>query len=313
MPPVFAQFVHNFDQVMIEFGGLRLWYYGTAYAVGFVGVLVWLWWRRQAAGLAGEGALDFAILFGFCVLVFGRLFEIVVYEWPYYLRYPTLLPCFWRGGMASHGVLLGGVIAVTWYGRRTRRSFFPLGDEIVIPAALFLALGRIGNFITGDIIGTPTDGWWGVRFPGDDLYRHPVTLYEGLKNLLLIPILLIVRKNSRGRSGLVFGHFVFWYGFLRVFVDFLRDYGHTVLGIGTGQYFNLAMSVLGLLLIQWRRSSAPEPTVPPPICAPLLCSLVRSQAIRVVIKTVLWLGLLLLAMSIPCAWTLGYFEEFGRE
>lgn len=312
MPAIIAQFIHDIDPVMIEVAGLRLWYYGTAYAAGFVGVFAWLWSHRRVANLSGEDVLDFSLLFALCVLVCGRAFEVVVYEWPFYARHPGFLLCFWLGGMASHGVLLGGVVAVAWYARISRRPFLQLADQIAVPAALFLALGRIGNFISGDIIGTPTDRWWGVRFPGEELFRHPVTLYESAKNLALIPILLLVKRTARGRAGFVFGHFVFWYGFLRLLADLFREYGRTLWGIGTGQYFNAAMATLGLILIYWRSKSESPADAPAPPERLLLGVLLKNRAIRVATKLIAWLGLLLLAATIRSAWTVGFFEEMGR-
>ena len=73
-----------------------------------------------------------------------------------------------------------------------------------------MGLGRIGNFIDGQIVGAVTDVWWAVQFPDAEGFRHPVVLYDGMKNLLLMPYLLHVRRTNP-TPGAVAARFVFWY------------------------------------------------------------------------------------------------------
>jgi phosphatidylglycerol:prolipoprotein diacylglycerol transferase len=258
-------FVHNIDPVFLQIGRAQLCYYGLAYAIGFLGIFVWLRWRQQRMGWSTAEVYDFSLLFAASVLLFGRFFSIVVYHWGYYWQHPNEVFSFWRGGMATHGVLLGGLVTMVFFCWWRRKSFLQLADEVVIPAALLMAIGRVGNFINGQIVGTPTDVWWAVEFPGAEGFRHPVTLYEALKNLLLIPILLVVRHAWGHRRGMVAAHFVFWYGFLRIFADVFRDHGAEFLGIGRNQYFNLLMAMIGIGMMwvfsrRGRRESA-GPTV----------------------------------------------------
>lgn len=113
-----------------------------------------------------------------------------------------------------------------------------------------MGIGRLGNFIDGQIAGSITDVCWAVRFPDLEGFRHPVVLYDGLKNLLLVPVLLYLRSRRPPR-GIVLGHFILWYGFLRIFVDQFREYRTDLLGLPPGQEFNILMSVVGLVLIVW--------------------------------------------------------------
>ncbi|MFI5177545.1 MAG: prolipoprotein diacylglyceryl transferase, partial [Vicinamibacterales bacterium] len=129
---------------------------------------------------------------------------------------------------------------------------------------------RIGNFIDGHIYGSITTLPWGVKFPDVDGFRHPVVLYDSLKNFLLVPLLLWVRRRG-APPGRVAALFVFLYAFLRIFIDLLREYPITNFGIPTGQFFNLIMASVGvvLLVINWRREksgrvvAAPAPLDPP--------------------------------------------------
>ena len=105
-------------------------------------------------------------------------------------------------------------------------------------------MGRIGNFIDGQIVGAATDVWWAVKFPDAEGFRHPVVLYDGAKNLLLVAYLLHVRRVNR-TPGAVAARFVFWYAFPRFFIDLFRDYPTHRLALGTGQTLNIVMAVVG--------------------------------------------------------------------
>lgn len=242
-------FVHNIDPVLSRSLGVNLYYYGLAYAIGFLGIHTWLRIRRKSLGWSIANVYDFSILSSLCVLLFGRLFSVFIYQWDYYGEHPARIFSYWRGGMASHGVLLGGLISMLVFAPLRGGSFWRLADEIAIPAAFLMALGRVGNFINGEITGTLTDAWWGVKFQGVEGFRHPVTLYEALKNLTLIPILLIVRRACPPGRGMMTVHFLFWYGFLRIFADLFREHPDKFLGIGGSQYFNSLTAILGLAMM----------------------------------------------------------------
>ena len=311
-----GHFVHHIDPVLVDLGQIRIWYYGLAYCVGFVGVHLWLRQSRRLLGFTLQDVYDLSLAFTAGVLIFGRAFEVVVYESDYYWEHPQQLLSYWRGGMASHGVLLGGALGTWLFCRLRRRPFLDVMDEIVIPCALFLALGRIGNFINGQIYGSVTDVWCAVRFPGTEDYRHPVTLYESVKNLAIIPILLIVRQRASRPSGLMLGHFVFWYGFLRIFTDYFRQYGTEFLGIGTGQYFNVLMALFGLGLIFWRRRTVPITSIERGTGARSVAESTRLHAALPVsesgwhtLRRIIWVALLLLSLTIPSGWTRGVLDD----
>ncbi len=111
-----------------------------------------------------------------------------------------------------------------------------------------MGVGRLGNFIDGQIVGAVTNVPWAVQFPDADGFRHPVVLYDGAKNLLLIPYLLWVRRTNP-TPGATAARFVFWYAFLRIGIDLFRDYPTHRLALGTGQTLNLVMASVGVLLL----------------------------------------------------------------
>ncbi|HET7697696.1 MAG TPA: prolipoprotein diacylglyceryl transferase [Vicinamibacterales bacterium] len=244
-------FVHRLDPVLPmvgSIGGVYLWWYGLSYTFGFLHVLLYVRSRRAALGLSRRDAYALALCFCAGVLLGGRAVQVAFDEWPLYRAHPQLLPAFWLGGMATHGLLLGALGATVLYARWKRLSFLALADALVIPGALLLGLGRLGNFIDGQIVGRVTDVWWAVKFPDADGFRHPVVLYDGLKNLLLVPYLLRVRRTNP-TPGAVAARFVFWYASLRIAIDLFRDYPTFRLALGTGQTLNIVMMTIGLVLL----------------------------------------------------------------
>jgi phosphatidylglycerol:prolipoprotein diacylglycerol transferase len=244
-------FVHRINPELAEVAGIQLWYYGLTYSLGFLGVYLWFRKAQRRLGWSDREILDLSILVALGALLGGRAFEIVFYEWSYYSLHPALVFSYWRGGMATHGILLGGTLGMWLFSRLREKRFLAIGDEMAIPGAFIMGVGRIGNFIDGNIVGSLTDVWWAVKFPNAVGFRHPVTLYDSLKNFLMIPLLLVARRTSPPRQGMLLAHVVFWYGFGRLFVDLFREYPTTFLGVGTGQYFNFLMAALGLGLMGW--------------------------------------------------------------
>lgn len=294
---------------MLEVFGVRVWFYGACYAVGFVTIFLWMRSRRERLGWTRSDPYDFALVFSVCVLIVGRCFELCVYEWQLYRGQPLKWIEIWNGGMASHGVLLGAALGTLLYSRLRGTSFLRLSDEVVIPGALLMALGRLGNFSNAEIYGPVTSGWWGVHTPYAEGLRHPVTLYDAAKNVAVAGLLLYLEQRTRMYPGKKFAHFVFWYAFLRIFVDQFRQYESYLFGIGTGQYCNLAMAAVGASMILWfkrrARNSAAQTSVarqPMPVG---LCGLaVRRVALSL---------LIMFALTIPSGWSREWLAHLKRE
>jgi phosphatidylglycerol:prolipoprotein diacylglycerol transferase len=182
------------------------------------------------------------------VLLGGRLVEVSFDEWGFYSQHPELVPRLWLGGMATHGLLIGAAVGSWLFARRSGTSFLHLADALAVPGAFLMGIGRIGNFIDGQIVGSVTDVWWGVTFPYAEGVRHPVVLYDGAKNLLLMLYLMHVRRTNPTPGGTA-ARFVFWYAFPRISIDLLRDYPTHRLALGTGQTLNLVMASVGIVLL----------------------------------------------------------------
>ena len=294
------RYVHDIDPVIADVAGVHLWWYGLGFALGFLHLHRFLMRDRVRLGLSQRDGWSLSILMTAGVLVGGRSVEIAFDEWPFYRAHPSLIPAFWLGGMATHGLLMGaasatGLFAVIW-----RKPFLALADTLVVPGAFLMGVGRIGNFIDGQIVGSVTDVWWGVKFPYADGFRHPVVLYDGVKNLLLIPYLLHVRRTNP-TPGATAARFVFWYAFPRIFIDLFRDYPTHRFAIGTGQTLNLVMTAIGIVLLlrsRLRRLGRLKGATLEPVSLPAW-----ADAPPLWVQRVGFAGLLAFCLTIPSNWT----------
>lgn len=139
-------FVHSIDPIIADVGGLYLWWYGLSYTLGFLGILMWFRRARSRLRMTLSEVYSITLYLAVGVLLGGRFVEVVFYEWGFYSQYPLYIPFYWPGGMATHGLLLGGALGTLLFCWRRRRSFLAIADELAIPAAWIMGVGRIGNF-----------------------------------------------------------------------------------------------------------------------------------------------------------------------
>ena len=301
-------FVHHIDPIIGTLGGVHLWWYGFIYIVGFLFLHVWLLRGRSRTGLSVGEVYSLSLNFALGVLACGRLVEVLFYEWAYYAAHPGHIPAYWLGGMSTHGLLLGAVGGTAVFCLVHHRSFLEFADELAIPGAFVMGMGRLANFIDGQIVGPVTAVWWAVKFPDAEGFRHPVVLYDGLKNLLLIPLLLLISRRRPAR-GVVFANFVLWYGLLRFFIDFLREYPVRLLGLPPGQWFNISMALLGLaLIVRCSRTRSHGDG---------LAVLPRLQTARdpvpIWVKRLCYVLLLAFCLVIPSDWTQDVPARYGKR
>ena len=258
-----------------------------------------------------DDVYNLAIFMASGVLIGGRLIEVFFYEWPYYKTHLEHIPAIWLGGMSTHGILLGSILGLLLYCRVNKRSFLEIADILAIAGAYIMGVGRIGNFIDGQIMGSITDVWWGVNFPDVDGFRHPVVLYDGIKNLLLIPFLLII-GNTKPPRGVITAHFILWYGFLRIFVDYFREYRTDFYGFPPGQEFNLLMTLVGVFMLFWlyrKRQHSEEFIIDISSSSNIPTSAMR----RIWNKRLFFALLLLLPAIIPSDWTHDIPKRYGKR
>jgi phosphatidylglycerol:prolipoprotein diacylglycerol transferase len=253
--------VHDIDPIIGTVFGIHLWWYGLSYSLGFLNAHLAFNRRRLELGLSTREVYELSLLLSIGVLAGGRL-VVLNNERVFYREHLDLIPALWIGGMATHGLIIGGFAGVALFCLHRRKPLLVMIDAMAIPAAFILCAGRLGNFIDGQIVGSVTTMPWAVKFPDAEGFRHPVVLYDGLKNLLIVPVLMRARRRGVPPGGLA-ARFLVLYAVPRIFIDYFREYPLTLLGLPSGQTMNILMSVAGLALLRRnRRRPMTRVTVP---------------------------------------------------
>lgn len=242
----------NISPVIISLGPLQLRWYGTMYLIGFaVGYLIM---RKLTAGrkgrFKGELLLDFLAYVALGVVVGGRLGYVLIYNLPYYLQHPWEALAIWKGGLSFHGGFAGVILAGVWFARRNNIGFYEMADVAVVPLPIALGLGRLGNFINGELFGRPSTLPWCMVFPlGGPECRHPSQLYEALLEGLVLFLIMWRLGRKETRPGIPFWGFVMFYGLFRFLAEFAREpdpqLGLILGSLSMGQLLSLPMAALG--------------------------------------------------------------------
>ncbi len=247
------------DPVAISIGPLAIRWYALAYLAGFIiGWRYCLYLARQnAQGPSPDRYDEFLTWAVIGTILGGRIGYILFYQPEYYLAHPMDMLRVWHGGMSFHGGLIGVLSAAWGYTRKHKISFLSFMDVVACVTPIGLGLGRVANFINGELYGRVADVAWAVVFPrGGDMPRHPSQLYEALLEgavLFLILFLLARQKKIRVRPGFLSGAFLAGYGLFRFGIEFFREpdaqLGFLFAGATMGQLLCIPMFLFGLYLI----------------------------------------------------------------
>jgi len=255
----------QFDPIAVQMGPVAIHWYGIMYLLAFAQFwLLGLVRIRRGQIPLSQRQLEDLLFYGVLgVIVGGRLGYALFYQFDNFAQRPWELLYLWQGGMSFHGGLLGVLIALWLFARKIGQPFLAVGDALAPLIPLGLALGRLGNFINGELWGRPTNVPWGMVFPqaGDTVPRHPSQLYElGLEGLLLFALLWWFARKPRP-LGQVSAVFLVGYGVLRFLVEYTREpdrfLGVLAGGMSMGQWLCLPMICAGV----WLASKTPKPSM----------------------------------------------------
>lgn len=266
--------VHQLDPVLLRFhGDFGIRWYGLAYLAAFAiayGLLSLMRKKNRITMTADQQSALFTwLIMG--VLLGGRVGYVVLYAWHDFIQQPWMVFQVWQGGMASHGGFVGVIVAIWMFSRKHKIPLFRLGDALAVMTPPGLMLGRIANFINGELWGTPSRVPWAVIFPGSAPIhtplnqippRHPSQLYEaGLEGAFLSVYMLwrmfgSKRPPAAGRIG---GEFLILYGAVRVVGEQFREPDAAlIMGMSRGIFYSLFLILGGIILIGYVHTHSRE-------------------------------------------------------
>ena len=253
------------DPVALKIGWFELRWYSLAYLVG---ILLGWWYLMKLLGqpgapMARRHADDMVFYATIGIILGGRLGYVLFYKPATYFQDPLEIVQLWDGGMSFHGGVIGVSLGILYMARRHKLDWLRIHDYVACCIPFGLLLGRLANFVNGELWGGVTEVAWAIRFPeyaGGALGppRHPSQLYEAaLEGLLLFVILwyMFWRTKARYQPGRLVGTFILVYGASRFLVEFVRESdAHLVefaqtTGLHMGQWLSLPMILGGLYLV----------------------------------------------------------------
>lgn len=250
-------YVHNLNPIAIDFLGIKIAWYWLAYFLGYFWTLYFGKYliTKEKLNISFTHYLNYLFVGFFVMLAGGKIFYILFYNFSYYAADLKRVFYFWQGGMSFHGALLGAALWTFYYAKKHGLKFLELTDIVVTGVGIGIMLGRIANFINGELAGRVTDVSWAVIFPKlyDMSPRHPSQLYEALLEGLVLFIILFACKKNLKRPGLNSGLFLIIYGISRFIVEFFRTPDPQI-GLffdlfSVGQFYCAVMILFGIGII----------------------------------------------------------------
>jgi len=260
----------NFDPTLIQIGPFAIRWYALAYIAGIL--IGWLYARALIkkqelwGGPPPITALDlddFIVWITLGIILGGRIGYVLFYNPAYFAAHPFEALELWKGGMSFHGGFIGCAAAVVLFALKRRISILSLGDVSCAVGTIGVFLGRLANFINGELWGRPSDAPWAMVFPsGGPLPRHPSQLYEAaLEGVVLCAVLaLLIRAGALKRPGLVMGAFAIGYAIARSFCELFREpdpqLGFLQGGVTMGMVLSVPLLLFGVAMI-WNAMRRP--------------------------------------------------------
>lgn len=257
----------DIDPILIELGPIRVSWYGLMYVFGFFASYLLVRYQMKKKDF-GVSKLEVENLYFYLILgliIGARLGYVLFYDLKMYLKEPLEIFAVWHGGMSFHGGLIGVLLVGILFSWKNKKSFWKIADLFIVTAPIGLGLGRIGNFINGELYGRVTQGPWGMIFPkGGPLPRHPSQLYESALEGGFLFLILWFLKDKKLPAGGLLAVFLSLYGAFRFFVEVFREpdpqLGFILGPLTMGQALSSFMIVGGIVLFVYLRGKKKRTT-----------------------------------------------------
>lgn len=216
----------NLDPILVKLGPIRLSWYGLMYVLGFLAsyLLVRYQMRKKDFDITKPEVENFYFYLIFGLIIGARFGYVLFYDLKTYLNNPLEILAVWHGGMSFHGGLIGLLLVALLFSWKNKKSFWKIADLFIVTAPIGLGLGRIGNFINGELYGRAAQVPWAVIFPkGGPVPRHPSQLYESALEGGVLFFILWFMKDKNLPKGALLSIFLFLYGGFRFFLEFFRE------------------------------------------------------------------------------------------
>lgn len=251
-------FIHwNVSPEIFSLGSVHVRWYGLLFAVGFLFGYshVEKMFKHENEDLKWLESLFIYLIVA--TIVGARLGHVFFYGWDYYSQHPLEILYVWQGGLASHGGVIGILIALSYWSKTvSKRNLLWVLDRIVVPSALVAALIRFGNLMNSEIYGIPTSLPWGIIFERnhETVAKHPTQIYESLSYLFTFAVLIYMywKTKAKDYQGLLVGVFfvlVFSARFLVEFIKEVQEPFETGMTLNMGQWLSIPFVLTGIILI----------------------------------------------------------------
>ena len=253
-------YTHNLDPVLFDFGFIAIRWYSLAYIFGII--IGWWLGKKIINHILENSKLKFNLrefddlitIIIISIVIGGRLGYVVFYNLEYYFSHPMDIFKIWEGGMSFHGALIGIILGTYFFSSKRNIPVFFFLDVIACVSPIGIFLGRIANFINGELIGKVTTVSWGVIFPAVDTFaRHPSQIYEAiLEGVVLFFILNRIIFREVYKLGTCSCLFLIWYGIFRIISEFFREpdiqLGYLLNIFSMGTILSFFMILIGLII-----------------------------------------------------------------
>ncbi|WP_343155070.1 prolipoprotein diacylglyceryl transferase [Buchnera aphidicola (Kurisakia onigurumii)] len=270
-------YIHNINPIVFSIGKIHIYWYGLMYLITFFFIMYF--GKKKSIKYKFFKKNEFENLLNIIfisLLIGGRIGHVILYDYKYYIHHVISIFKIWEGGMSFHGGLIGSIIGIYYFCKKYNKKFFIISDFTSIFIPIGLGMGRIGNFINGELWGKvystnfpiycffPKSYYYDVKFVQKNTYlqtflekfhylpRHPSQIYEFFLEGIILFIILLYTKKITKKHGILSSVFLIIYGIFRIFIEFFREPDYNIyiknISITSGQFFSIPMIILGLYI-----------------------------------------------------------------